>query len=95
MVEGRCTFGIYLLKLCNLPLLPHNIEYSKLHVILKRPLRSGLYHCAIMALTLADRGEKLHSKTLFLYFVEHFLYSDLCNFTPSIHLQEDFPHISV
>jgi len=32
------------------------------------PLRSGLCHFTIMALTLADRGEKLHSETLFLYF---------------------------
>jgi len=31
-----------------------------------------------MALTLADRGDKLRSETLFLYFIEHFLYSELC-----------------
>jgi len=31
-----------------------------------------------MALTLADRGQKL--KSYFYTFVEHFLYSDLCNY---------------
>jgi len=31
---------------------------------------------------LAERGDKLHSKTLFLYIlVEHLLYSDLCNYS--------------
>jgi len=29
----------------------------------------GLYNCAIMALTLADRGEKMRSETLFLYYI--------------------------
>ena len=32
-------------------------------------LRSGFYHFTVMALTLADRGEKLHSETLLLYFL--------------------------
>jgi len=27
-------------------------------------------------------------------FVERFLYSDLCNYKSSVHLQEDFPNIS-
>ena len=32
------------------------------------PMRLDLYLCAIIVLTLADRGEKLHFETLFLYF---------------------------
>ena len=43
-------------------------------------LLSGLHHFAIMALILPDRGEKLHSEILFLHFVEHFFYIDLCNY---------------
>jgi len=45
---------------------------------------------------LADRGEKLYSETLFSIhiFVAHFLYSDLCNYKTSVHLQETFPNIS-
>ena len=31
----------------------------------------------------------------FYIFVKHFLYVDLCNYESSVHLQEDFPNISV
>jgi len=48
-----------------------------------------------MALTFADRGEKLLFETLFFYiFAEHFLYIDLFNHNSGVHLQEDFPNIS-
>jgi len=45
-----------------------------------------------MAITLADRGDKLHYEAL--YEAHIFLYSDLCNYMSSIHLQEDFRNIS-
>ena len=47
-----------------------------------------------MALTLADRGKNCTLRPYFYVFVEHFLYTDLCNYKSSVHLQEDFPNIS-
>ena len=51
------------------------------------------YYFAIMPLTLAERGEKLHPISIFL--LEHFFYIDLCNYKSSVHLQEDFPNSRV
>ena len=47
-----------------------------------------------MALTLADRGEKLHSETLFLNFFPIFTIPTLCNYESRMHLQEIFLNIS-
>ena len=42
-------------------------------------MHSGLYHFAIMALTLADRGKNCSLKVYFYSFIEHFLYIYLWN----------------
>ena len=47
-----------------------------------------------MAVMLTERGDKLHSETPFFIFGEHFLYSDLCSYRSSMHLQQDFQRVS-
>ena len=49
-------------------------------------MHSGLYHFAIMALTLADIVENCTLKPYFYIF----LYIDLCNYKSSGHLEEGF-----
>ena len=49
---------------------------------------------AIMARTLADRGETCIPKPNFYIFVAH-LYIDLCNYKSNVHLQGDLLNISV
>jgi len=49
-----------------------------------------------MALTLADRGEKSHSKNpIFTLLLKVFFYINLCNYRPSVHLQEDSSDIGL
>ena len=79
-VGGRRIFGVVfpILKGRQLGIYCSDSEwsFSKRRIVLcrflpspkLRPLCSGLYNCAIMALTFADRGEKLQSETLLLYF---------------------------
>jgi len=48
----------------------------------------------MMALMLLTEVKNCTFKPYSYIFVERFLYSDLCNYKSSVHLQEDFPNIS-